>query len=446
MMRCINKSKELHQTAAQVLPLGVTSNFRYWGPDKTLYLDRGKGAHLWDVDGNRYIDYRLGYGPAILGHSDDRVDEAVCAAIRLGQNFAMSTPLEQEVARQMIAMCPGLEMVRFANSGTEATMHALRLARAYTRREKIIMFEGQFHGLHDYVMFTSAIGGDVYSSRYSPVAIPVSSGIPEAVRNMVLMLPFNDFESLESEVEQSWPQVAAILVEPILGNCGGILPQPGWLELIRRLCSEYDIVMIMDEVKTGFRVAPGGAQEYFGVSADLVTYAKAMGNGYPVAAFGGKRDLMEQIGQGVSHGGTFSGNRVGMAAARATLNILAQTDALETVACRGETLQEAIRQVLTRTDLPFVISGHPAMFGFWFAEEAPQEYRDWRNSDRALYEKVAAGLIERGVMPEPESREPWFMCAALSAQDIADTAQALEDTLKEILHHIGVRASHFVMA
>lgn len=445
-MRCITKSNLLFESASQVLPLGVTSNFRYWGRDKTIYLDRGKGAYLWDVDGNRYIDYRLGYGPAILGHSDDRVDEAVGAAIRLGQNFALSTPLEQEVARQMIAMCPGLEMVRFANSGTEATMHALRLARAYTRREKIIMFEGQFHGLHDYVMFTSAIGGDVHSSRYSPVAIPFSSGIPEAVRNMVIMLPFNDLESLESEVEQSWHEVAAIMVEPILGNCGGILPEPGWLELIRRLCGEYDMVMIMDEVKTGFRLARGGAQEYFGVTADLVTYAKALGNGYPVAAFGGRREIMEQIGQGVSHGGTFAGNRVGLAAAHATLDLLAHTDALETIAGRGRELQAAIREVLERSGLPFVISGHPGMFSFWFAEKAPQEYRDWLATDHRLYGQIAQGLIERGIMPDPDSREPWFICAALSAQDIADTATALEDTLDEALHRQGIAARQFVFA
>jgi glutamate-1-semialdehyde 2,1-aminomutase len=441
-MVSLTKSNALFESAAKVLPLGVTSNFRYWGSAKTRYIDRGKGAHLWDVDGNRYIDYRLGYGPAILGHSDDRVDNAVGEAIRLGQNFAMSTPLEQEVAQKIVAMCPGVDMVRFATSGTEATMHAIRLARAYTRRQKIIMFEGQFHGLHDYVMFSSAIGGDCQSSRYSPVAIPVSSGIPEAVRNMVIMLPFNDLESLESEVEQSWHDVAAIIVEPVLGNCGGILSKPGWLELIRRLCTENDIVMIMDEVKTGFRLAKGGAQEYFGVTADLVTYAKAMGNGYPVAAFGGQRDIMEQIGQGVSHGGTFTGNRVSMAAAKATLDILANTDALETVAERGRELQAAICEVLERTGLPFVISGHPSMFCFWFVEEAPQEYRDWLNTDHTLYEKVMTGLIERGVMPEPDSREPWFMCAALSTQDIAETVTALEDTLREVLRTNGAATKY----
>jgi glutamate-1-semialdehyde 2,1-aminomutase len=227
--------------------------------------------------------------------------------------------------------------------------------------------------------------------------------------------------------------VAAILVEPILGNCGGIMPEPGWLELIRRLCDENGIVMIMDEVKTGFRLGRGGAQEYFGVKADLVTYAKALGNGYPVAAFGGSRDLMEQIGQGVSHGGTFAGNRVGLAAANATLDIIMQTDALEMVAARGLELQAAITEVLERTGLPFVISGHPSMFCFWFAEEAPKEYRDWLASDKSLYDKIMVGLIQRGVMPEPDSREPWFICSAHSAQDIAETAAALEDSVREAM-------------
>jgi glutamate-1-semialdehyde 2,1-aminomutase len=210
------------------------------------------------------------------------------------------------------------------------------------------------------------------------------------------------------------------------------MPEPGWLESIRRLCDEYGIVLIMDEVKTGFRLAKGGAQEYFGVKADLVTYAKAMGNGYPAAAFGGQRDIMEQIGQGVSHGGTFVGNRVSMAATNATLDIIMKTNTLDIIAQRGRELQTAISEVLERTGLPFVVTGHPSMSIFWFAEEAPKEYRDWLASDRALYKKVAAGLIKRGVMPEPDSREPWFICAVLSSQDIAETANALEDTMREL--------------
>jgi glutamate-1-semialdehyde 2,1-aminomutase len=346
----------------------------------------------------------------------------------------MSTPLEQQVAEKIVAMCPGVDMVRFATSGTEATMHALRLARAYTRRQKFIIFEGQYHGLHDHVMFASIIGGDWASNRYSPVITPFSSGVPDVLRDLVIMLPFNDLEILEDVVGQSWHDVAAILVEPILGNCGGIPPEPGWLELIRRLCDENGIVMIIDEVKTGFRIAPGGAQEYFGVKADLATYAKAMGNGYPVAAFGGQRDIMEQIGRGVSHGGTFVGNRISMAAANATLDILMNTDALDVVRAKGLELQEAITEVIERSGVPFVISGHPSMFIFWFSETAPKEYRDWLKSDHTLYNQVAGGLIKRGVMPEPDSREPWFMCSALSTEDIALTAQALEDSLREALH------------
>ena len=432
----LSKSNALFKIASEKLPLGVTSNFRYWGDKETRYIERGKGAYIWDIDGNRYIDYRLGYGPAILGHADDRVDEAVSAALGAGQSFAMSTPLEMEVAGRMIDMCPGVEMVRFATSGTEAVMHVLRLARAYTRRQKLIIFEGQFHGLHDQVMFTSTVDGGWPSSRYSPVAIPYGSGIPEALHSLVIMLPFNDFETLEWVVEQSWHEVAAILVEPILGNCGGIPPQPGWLEFIRHLCTENGIVMIMDEVKTGFRLARGGAQEYFGVKADLATYAKAMGNGYPVAAFGGARDIMEQIGQGIAHGGTFTGNRVSMTAANATLDILQNTDALELVAQRGVELQEAITEILERFSLPFAISGHPSMFGFWFSEQPPREYRDWITTDHGLYNRVATGLIKRGVMPEPDSREPWFMCAALSRQDIAETAMVLEDSLREALEKL----------
>jgi glutamate-1-semialdehyde 2,1-aminomutase len=432
-MQPLTESQKQFQNAARLIPLGVNSNYRYWGPEDTLYIDRGKGAHIWDVDGNRYIDYRLGYGPAILGHSDERVDAAVIAAVGSGNTFALNIPAERQVAERVVAMCPAVEMVRFANSGTEATMHALRLARAYTGREKFVMFEGQYHGLHDSVMFAANIGGDWSSNRRSPVAYPISSGVPKFHQELVIMLPFNDLDGIERTIEQSWGQIAAVLVEPVLGNCGGILPDPEFLPLIRRLCDEYGIVMIMDEVKTGFRMARGGAQEVFGVVPDLATYAKAMGNGYPVAAFGGKRELMEQIGRGISHGGTFAGNRISMAAANATLDILQNTDALERVRINGEKLRTAIGEVLSHFDLEFVFSGHPSMFSFMFAAEAPREYRDWKKHDNRLYEKVAGGLLKRGIITEQDSREPLFLCSALSDEDIAETQTALEDSVKEAL-------------
>jgi glutamate-1-semialdehyde 2,1-aminomutase len=206
-MRSLTKSHQLFSTASEVLPLGVSSNYRYWGDEHTRYLDRGKGSHIWDVDGNRYIDYRLGYGPVILGHADTRVDSAVYEAMLRGTTFAMSIPEEQELARKITTLCPGVEMVRFANSGTEAVMHALRLARAYTRRDKIVMFEGQYHGLFDGVMFSTNIGMDSWSShRNSPVIYPISSGVPDGLRNSVMFTPFNDGELLERLVKQSWEE------------------------------------------------------------------------------------------------------------------------------------------------------------------------------------------------------------------------------------------------
>ncbi len=434
-IQSLTQSNEYFRKASSYLPLGVTSNYRYWGELDTRYIVRGKGAHIWDVDGNRYIDLRLGYGPAILGHADDRVDAAVIEALQRGVTFAMSVPEETEVAKKMVDLCPCVEMVRFANSGTEATMHALRLARAYTGREKLIMFEGQYHGLHDSVMFAANIGGDGYwsSNRRSPVAYPISSGVPKFHQQLVIMLPFNDSEVLERTLEQSWGEIAAVIVEPVLGNCGGILPDPEFLRTIRRLCDENGIVMIMDEVKTGFRLARGGAQEVFGVIPDLATYAKAMGNGYPVAAFGGKRELMQNIGSGVTHGGTFSGNRLSMAAANAALDIYQNTDALDQVKKNGEKLQTVIGEVLSNFDLEFSFSGHPSMFSLIFAREAPREYREWKTSDNWFYQEVAARLVKRGVITDPDSREPWFMCAALTDEDITEIATALEDAVKDAL-------------
>lgn len=429
-MRKLNKSKSMHESASKVLPLGVTSNYRYWGADHTLYVKRGKGAHIWDVDDNKYIDFRLSYGPIILGYADERVDQAVINGIKDGVQFALSLPLEEKVASQIISMCPGIEMIRFSTSGCEATMHSLRLARAYTGREKFIMFEGAWHGLHDNVMFNT----DIMSSRQNPTKIASSLGIPDTLKSLVTLLPFNDPEILESIVKKIGHEVAAIIVEPILGNCGGIMPLPQWLHFIRKICDNYGIVFIMDEVKTGFRIAKGGAQEYFGVKADIVCYAKSIANGYALAAFGGKKKIMELIGDGVMHGGTYNANKVGLLAANATLDILDTTNVLEKLYSTGKKLEAAFSGVLSRSGLEFVFSGHPSMFMFWFTEKAPTEMRDWKSSDHELYNKVAADMIERGILIEPSSREPWFLCASHTDEDIAIAAQHLEDSLKVLIN------------
>jgi glutamate-1-semialdehyde 2,1-aminomutase len=420
--------------AMKVIPLGVSSNFRYWGEDETPVISRAEGGYMWDVDGNRYIDYRLGYGPIILGHANEEVDNHVRESIADGTVYAFTTEREIRVAEKMVEMVPGLDMVRFSNSGTEATMHAIRLARAYTGREKVVKFEGQYHGMYDYVLWsTSGAEASMLGNKRSPIPLSSSSGIPNAIRELIITLPFNDFEGVEYTLKQSWFDIACIIAEPMLGNAASIEPMPGFLEHLRKLCDEYGIVFIMDEVKTGFRVARGGAQELYNVSPDLATYAKSMGNGYPVAAFGGKREIMDHVGKGVAHGGTYTGNNVAMAAAEKTLEILSTTPALEDVAERGKQLQKGISDILEAHSMPFVFTGHPSMFGVTFAENQPQDFRDWAASNHALYNAILEALVKRGAMPEPDSLEPWFFCRAHSQQDIDDTLTAFKESVDEVL-------------
>ena len=434
MRNSLAQTKKAYQKATKVMPFGVSSNFRYWGED-TPVISRGNGAYVWDVDGNRYIDYRMAFGPIILGHADPRVNQQIVQAMDNGVLFAHTHLLEIDVAERMVRMCPGVDLVRFANSGTEATMHALRVARAYTNREKFIKFEGGYHGFHDHVLFSTAYtaGGSI-GSRNSPIAVQNSSGIPKPFGDLVYILPFNDFEMLEKTVRGKWGEIAAILVEPIAGNMTSILPLPGWLEHIRKLCDEYGIVMIMDEVKTGFRIAKGGATEYFGVKGDIMTYAKSLANGYPLAAFGGKREVMSVIEPGkVAQGGTYCGNGVGTAAAVATLEILEKTDTLEVIAQRGKRLMDGIHTVLMEAEIDHVVTGVPAMFSFVLGiDKAPCEYRDVIAADLELYEHIQCEMRAKGIEYELDAKEPWFLCEAHSDNDIDETLFALRETLKEM--------------
>ena len=428
------QTKAAFERARKVMPWGVSSNFRYWGDD-TPVIARAQGAYVWDADGNRYLDYRMAFGPIILGHADPRVNARVHAAIDNGTLCAHTQMLEIEAAERVARMCPGVDMLRFANSGTEATLHALRIARAYTNRERVIKFEGGYHGFHDYALFSTAY--TAYASlgaRRSPLPVVNSSGVPAALRDLVIVLPYNEFEMLESTVRARWGEIAAILVEPIAANMTSILPAPGWLEHIRRLCDEYGIVMIMDEVKTGFRIAPGGAAGYFGVKGDLMTYAKSIANGYPLAAIGGSREVMSVIEPGkMAQGGTYCGNAAGAAAAIATLEVLETTPALQTIAERGRRLMDGIHQVLERAGLQHTLTGHPAMFSFVLGlSEPPREYRDLAKADLQLYERIAAGMRRGGVEIELDGKEPWFLCEAHTSEHVDETLNVMEDTLKAI--------------
>jgi glutamate-1-semialdehyde 2,1-aminomutase len=420
MTRIRTRQDELYRRALRSLPGGTDSNFRAWG-ERTIYVDRGKGGRVWDLDGNEYIDLRMGYGPNILGHADDRVDDYVNERMRRGVSFSLTSEDEVEAIELVKELTGWVDMARMTVSGTEATMHAMRVARAYTGRTKIVKFEGQYHGVHDYALISvtpnemSELG-----SVDNPVALAWGRGIPEAITRTVIPARFNEIEVLRRIFERDGDDIAAVIVEPVLGNAQAILPRPGFHEEMRALTREFGALLIFDEVKTGFRLARGGAAEFFGITPDLATYAKAMGNGYPAAAFGGTAEVMSVLPDKVSHGGTYAGNRVAAAAAVVTLKILRDTDALETVHRVGREVQLGLEQVITARGLPFVFTGHPAMFGIMFADQAPTEYRDWATSDHELYDSVANEMHERGAMPEPDSREPWFFCEAHAREDVVD--------------------------
>lgn len=426
------KNNDLQKRAQQVMPLGVNSNFRFWGEGITPYMQKAKGAYLWDADGNRYIDYRLGFGPIILGHADETVNAKVREEIEYGTLAAMTGELEIDVAEKIVKMCPAVEMLRFACSGTEATMHALRVARAYTGREKILKFEGMYHGFQDYTLWSTYAPVEAYGNARSPIPVPSSSGIPKSLNELIITLPFNDTEILEATLRNVGEQVAAIIVEPCMGNCGAILPEKGFLEFIRKQCDKYGIVFILDEVKTGFRIANGGAQEYYRIKPDLATCAKALANGYPLAAFGGKKEIMSIIGHGVAHGGTFNNNKPGVAAAWATLTVLEKEPVMKTIEKRGKRLMDGISKILTEASLPHCMNGYPAMFSYAIGVEKVSDQRSWDKSDKEYYLALIDALVERGVMPDHDPREPWFLCYSHSDTDIDETLTAFREVVKSV--------------
>ncbi len=412
--------KAMYQRAVRTLPGGTDSNFRAWGED-TIYVDRGKGGRVWDIDGNEYVDLRMGYGPVILGHADDRVDDYVNERMRRGVSFSLTSEDEVRAMELLCELTGWVEMARMTVSGTEATMHAMRVARAYTGRDKIVKFEGQYHGVHDYALISVAPNNVAdLGDAENPVGLTWGRGIPGPVADTIIPARYNNIDQLRRLFERQGHEIAAIIVEPVLGNAQGIMPKPGFHQAMRALTEEFGILLIFDEVKTGFRFGRGGAAEFFGIRPDLGTYAKAMGNGYPAAAFGGRREIMSMLPSKVSHGGTYAGNRIAAAAAVRTLEIIRDTPALETIRATGERIQAGIRDVIDAKGLAYQITGHPSMFGIMFTEHTPSEYRDWAATDHELYDAIAVGMHARGAMPEPDSREPWFVCEAHAQGDTVD--------------------------
>ena len=428
MLRKLDKSNAHFRKAVQRLPLGVSSNFRYWGDYKTIYVKRGEGARLWDIDGNEYIDYRLGYGPAILGHCHPEVDAAAREGQKVGTVYALGTEKELAVAELIHDMMPGAELVRFSNSGTEAVMAALRLARAVTGRDGYVTFEGSYHGVFDAAMWRADVE-NLEDLNGDPEIVSYGKGIPGIIRSIFWQVPYNDPTRLEDVLKKNASKIAAVLIEPILGNCCGIPSQPEAIKAIRELCTKYDVLMIVDEVKTGFRVGKGGAQEHYGIQGDIFTVAKAMGNGYPIAAVCGREDLMRNYGRGVVHGGTYTAQAMSLAAAEKTLTILRDTPALANIAEYGRKMQTGMSRILNARGIAHSFAGHPSMGGLFFRAEPPKNYRDWKTSDYSFYDALAANLIDRGVLCEPDSREPWFISSMHDERCLSDTLKAFESAV-----------------
>jgi glutamate-1-semialdehyde 2,1-aminomutase len=432
MARSLARSNAHFKRAVTKLPLGVSSNFRYWGEDQTLYVSKARGARVWDIDGNEYIDYRMAYGPCILGYADPRVDAAARQGIETGGVFALSTEREYSVASRIAKMVPAAELVRFSNSGTEAVMAALRLARAYTGKDSYVVVEGGYHGVFDAALWYTAIE-DWKPSAGDPHLVPYSDGIPHILRGLVNAVPMNDADRLESVFKAYSGQIAAFLIEPIMGNCCSISATREYLRDARALCDRYGIILIIDEVKTGFRVARGGVQELMGVKADLCTFAKAMANGYPISVLAGREDIMRKLGNGVVHGGTFTCHSVALAAAEKTLEILDETPALQRVSDYGSKLRNGMSQILSQRGIRHSFSGHPSMSGLFFSETPPRDYRDWATSDYTFYEAMAPELHDLGVLCEPDSREPWFVCEAHDERCLAETLQRFETAVDRVI-------------
>ena len=431
MSRVLDKSHAHYRRALTRLPLGVASNFRFWGEDRTIYIKRGRGGRIIDIDDNEYVDYRLGYGPAILGYADPRVDEAAREGMEVGGVFALSTEREYWVAERIAKMVPAAELVRFSNSGTEAVMAALRLARAHTGKDDYVILEGSYHGLFDAAMWYTPM--DKWSQVGDPEVYPYSQGVPLSTRSFAHFVQANDANQLEDVFKRHAGRIACLLIEPIMGNCLGIAADPAYMRAARELCDRYGVLLLIDEVKTGFRVARGGAQELYGVRADLCTFAKAVANGYPISVLAGREEVMRKIGRGVAHGGTYTAHSVSLAAAERTLQILDETDALDRIAEYGTALRQGLSAVLRARGIAHSFVGHPSMSGLYFAQDPPRTYRDWKGSDYSFYDAVAKVLHDERVLCEPDSREPWFVCAAHDQSCLTHTLTAFEKAVDATL-------------
>lgn len=425
----ISKSQALFNRAQESIPGGVNSPVRAFKSvgGTPVFLQKAKGAYLYDVDGNRYIDYINSWGPMILGHAYEPVVKAIQEKAADSTSFGAPTELEIEIAELIKSMVPNVDLIRMVSSGTEACMSAIRLARGYTGRNKFIKFEGCYHGHADSFLVKAGSGVATFGIQTVP-------GVTAGVAQDTLTAPYNDLEAVQQLVANHKGEIAAIIIEPVAGNMGCILPQPGFLEGLRKICNEENIVFILDEVMTGFRLAPGGAQERLHIDADLVTYGKVIGAGMPVGAFGGKKEIMQHIAPlgNVYQAGTLSGNPIAMIAGYTLLKELKENPAIyQQLEEKGNYLKNGLQQVLEKANIPFVINHMGSMISVHFSEQPVINFAAASAANNARFNKFFHSLLHQGIYLPPSAFESWFLSNALTKEDLDATIEAVEKSLSE---------------
>ena len=428
-MLSYQRSSALFRAAQQVLPGGVNSPVRAFNSvgGSPVFVERAQGAYLYDADGNKLIDYIASWGPLLFGHAYAPVIEAVTERAKKGTSFGMPTEIETLIAEKAISMVPHVEKIRFVNSGTEACMSAIRLARGYTKREKIIKFTGCYHGHSDSFLIAAGSGATTFG-------VPNSPGVTQGTAKDTLLATYNDLESVKSLFAAHPQQIAAIIVEPIAGNMGCVLPKEGFLEGLRSLCDEQGALLILDEVMTGFRLAKGGAQEALGIRADLVTFGKVIGGGLPVAAFAARAEIMDHLAPtgAVYQAGTLSGNPLAMSAGLAMLTeIEKQPEVFERLAKKTAYLHEGFEKVFQEAGIPVQINRFGSMCSVFFTQEPVTDFGSAQRADHGRFKKYFHALLSRGIYLPPSGYESYFLNDALSYADLDTTIAALKEAVEK---------------
>jgi glutamate-1-semialdehyde 2,1-aminomutase len=426
----MNKSEQLFERAQLSIPGGVNSPVRAFRSvgGTPVFMQRAKGAYMYDADGRRYIDYINSWGPMILGHAYEPVVRAIQEKAELSTSFGAPTELEIEMAELIVRMAPNVDMVRMVSSGTEACMSALRLARGFTGRNKFIKFEGCYHGHADAFLVKAGSGLATFNIQTVP-------GVTAGASMDTLTAPYNDLEAVEQLAKDNQGEIAAIIIEPVAGNMGCIIPQPGFMEGLRALCDKEGILLIFDEVMTGFRLAAGGAQEKLGIRADLVTYGKVIGGGMPVGAFGGRKDVMQHIAPlgNVYQAGTLSGNPIAMIAGYTMLKTLNDNPAIYTeLEDKTARLHAGMDEVLSKSGRPYVINRFGSMISVHFSSRPVNNFNDAAAADNATFNRFFHKMLDREVYLPPSAYETWFVSHALSDADIEETGLAAAESIAEL--------------